>query len=88
MAELLPVLLTDDDDDDLVVRLVWDSEEEEEMRKGRGCMLHYQSTPLRLLTSFTAQTDTQTLDGDTSSTSFLGPDWQVTGWFSPAGGTS
>lgn len=62
----------------LVVRLIWDSEEEDEMRKGRGCVLHYQASPLRVVTPFTAQTD-GTLGGDASTTYFLGPDWQVTG---------
>uniref|UniRef100_A0A3Q3L9A9 Uncharacterized protein n=1 Tax=Mastacembelus armatus TaxID=205130 RepID=A0A3Q3L9A9_9TELE len=33
-------------------------EEEEEMRKGRGCMLQYQHTALRVLTSFITQADT------------------------------
>lgn len=66
----------------LVVRLIWDSEEEDEMRKGRGCVLHYQSSPLRVLTPFIAQTE-QTLDGDASVAYFLGPEWQVTGCFSP-----
>uniref|UniRef100_A0A674P770 Uncharacterized protein n=1 Tax=Takifugu rubripes TaxID=31033 RepID=A0A674P770_TAKRU len=37
------------------------SEEEDEMRKGRGCMLHYQSSPLKVLTHFTAQTEPQVL---------------------------
>ena len=32
-----------------------DSEEEEDMRKGRGCMLHYQHSVVRVLTPFTAQ---------------------------------
>lgn len=59
----------------------WDSEEEEEMRKGRGCMLQYQHTPIRVLTSFTAQSDSETLSagptqGDTGEY-FLGADWQV-----------
>ncbi|XP_011615962.2 transmembrane protein 132D isoform X1 [Takifugu rubripes] len=62
-------------------RLTWDSEEEDEMRKGRGCMLHYQSSPLKVLTHFTAQTEPQVLAdplaGDASMDYFLGPDWQV-----------
>ncbi|CAF90877.1 unnamed protein product, partial [Tetraodon nigroviridis] len=53
-------------------RLIWDSEEEDEMRKGRGCMLHYQSSPLRVLTPFIAQAD-----GGASIAYFLGPDWQL-----------
>ncbi|XP_061913016.1 transmembrane protein 132D-like [Entelurus aequoreus] len=47
----------------------WNSEEEEEMRKGRGCMLQYQHSPLRVLTHFVA--DSQPLEY------FLGPDWRV-----------
>lgn len=66
----------------LVVRLIWDSEEEDEMRKGRGCMLHYQSSPLRVLTPFIAQAD-----GGASIAYFLGPDWQVNGCFPAAGHT-
>lgn len=66
---------------DLCARLMWDSEEEDEMRKGRGCMLHYQSSPLKVLTHFTAQMDPQRpadpLTGDMSVKYFLGPDWQV-----------
>uniref|UniRef100_A0A8C5GGH5 Si:dkey-1d7.3 n=1 Tax=Gouania willdenowi TaxID=441366 RepID=A0A8C5GGH5_GOUWI len=38
-------------------RSTWDSEEEEEMRKGRGCMLQYQHTPVRVLTRFVATAD-------------------------------
>lgn len=58
---------------------MWDSEEEEDMRKGRGCMLQYQSSPLRVLTHFTAQTDLlpDPLTGDQLVEYFLGPDWQV-----------
>uniref|UniRef100_A0A3Q0RQZ8 Uncharacterized protein n=1 Tax=Amphilophus citrinellus TaxID=61819 RepID=A0A3Q0RQZ8_AMPCI len=39
----------------------WDSEEEEEMRKGRGCMLQYQHSTVRVLTPFVAQPDTEAL---------------------------
>lgn len=65
----------------LFIRLIWDSEEEDEMRKGRGCMLHYQSSPLKVSTHFTAQTEppalADPLAGDASVKYFLGPDWQV-----------
>uniref|UniRef100_A0A3Q1BTB3 Uncharacterized protein n=1 Tax=Amphiprion ocellaris TaxID=80972 RepID=A0A3Q1BTB3_AMPOC len=40
-------------------RSTWDSEEEEEMRKGRGCMLQYQHSTLRVLTPFIAQPDAE-----------------------------
>uniref|UniRef100_A0A3P9M4C9 Uncharacterized protein n=1 Tax=Oryzias latipes TaxID=8090 RepID=A0A3P9M4C9_ORYLA len=33
-------------------RSTWDSEEDEEMRKGKGCMLQYQHSTLRVLTPF------------------------------------
>lgn len=81
MAELLPALFSELVID-VFVRLIWDSEEEDEVRKGRGCMLQYQSSPLRVLTAFSAQTETP--DGDVSRTYFLGPDWQVIGWLPPA----
>ncbi|XP_026153655.1 transmembrane protein 132D [Mastacembelus armatus] len=62
-------------------RSTWDSEEEEEMRKGRGCMLQYQHTALRVLTSFITQADTVSLPdpltGEQPVEYFLGPDWQV-----------
>ena len=57
--------------------MTWDSEEEEEMRKGRGCMLQYQHSSLRVLTPFTAQTDVEPLGGAEPVEHFLGPDWQV-----------
>ncbi|KAM8827436.1 transmembrane protein 132D [Spinachia spinachia] len=62
-------------------RSTWDSEEEEEMRKGRGCMLQYQHSTLRVLTPFTARADTDVppdpLTGEEPAEYFLGPDWQV-----------
>ncbi|XP_067341376.1 transmembrane protein 132D [Channa argus] len=62
-------------------RSTWDSEEEEEMRKGRGCMLQYQHSTLRVLTPFIAQTDGEgqpdPLTGAHPVEYFLGPDWQV-----------
>ncbi|XP_068561596.1 transmembrane protein 132D-like [Cebidichthys violaceus] len=62
-------------------RSTWDSEEEEEMRKGRGCMLQYQHSTLRVLTPFTAQADNEVppdpLTGAEPVEYFLGPDWQV-----------
>ncbi|XP_067279423.1 transmembrane protein 132D [Pseudorasbora parva] len=54
-------------------RVSWDTEEEDE-RKGRGCMLQYQHSLIRVLTVFTADSP------DPSSPSpayFLGSDWQV-----------
>uniref|UniRef100_A0A3B3VDC6 Transmembrane protein 132D-like n=1 Tax=Poecilia latipinna TaxID=48699 RepID=A0A3B3VDC6_9TELE len=42
-------------------RSTWDSEEDEDMRKGRGCMLQYQLSPVRVLTSFVAQPDSEVL---------------------------
>ncbi|XP_016386771.1 transmembrane protein 132D-like [Sinocyclocheilus rhinocerous] len=54
-------------------RVSWDTEEEDE-RKGRGCMLQYQHSLIRVLTVFTAESP------DPSSPSpayFLGSDWQV-----------
>ncbi|XP_074474128.1 transmembrane protein 132D-like [Sebastes fasciatus] len=62
-------------------RSTWDSEEEEEMRKGRGCMLQYQHSTLRVLTPFIAQADAEMppdpLTGAEPVEYFLGPDWQV-----------
>lgn len=59
----------------------WDSEEEEEMRKGRGCMLQYQHSPIRVFTPFTAQTDNEAPPGPLMQEDpveyFLGSDWQV-----------
>uniref|UniRef100_A0A8C1IIX8 Si:dkey-1d7.3 n=1 Tax=Cyprinus carpio TaxID=7962 RepID=A0A8C1IIX8_CYPCA len=54
-------------------RVSWDTEEEDE-RKGRGCMLQYQHSLIRVLTVFTAESP------DPSSPSpayLLGSDWQV-----------
>uniref|UniRef100_A0AAR2KBB5 Uncharacterized protein n=1 Tax=Pygocentrus nattereri TaxID=42514 RepID=A0AAR2KBB5_PYGNA len=51
----------------------WESEEEDE-KKGRGCMLQYQHSLVRVLTAFTAG------DPDSSGSSpvyFLGPEWLV-----------
>uniref|UniRef100_A0A3Q1J5U4 Uncharacterized protein n=1 Tax=Anabas testudineus TaxID=64144 RepID=A0A3Q1J5U4_ANATE len=42
-------------------RSTWDSEEEDDMRKGRGCMLQYQHSTLRVLTPFIAQGDAEVL---------------------------
>uniref|UniRef100_A0A3B5AZX2 Transmembrane protein 132D-like n=1 Tax=Stegastes partitus TaxID=144197 RepID=A0A3B5AZX2_9TELE len=57
------------------------SEEEEEMRKGRGCMLQYQHSSLRVLTPFVAQPDAEVppdpLTGEEPVEFFLGPDWKV-----------
>ncbi|KAK2819004.1 hypothetical protein Q5P01_024565 [Channa striata] len=63
-------------------RSTWDSEEEDEMRKGRGCMLQYQHSTVRVLTPFIAQTDAgedwrDPLTGAHPVQYFLGPDWQV-----------
>uniref|UniRef100_A0A8C3GAS9 Uncharacterized protein n=1 Tax=Cyclopterus lumpus TaxID=8103 RepID=A0A8C3GAS9_CYCLU len=62
-------------------RSTWDSDEEEEMRKGRGCMLQYQHSTLKVLTSFIAQADAEVppdpLTGGEPVEFFLGPDWQV-----------
>ncbi|XP_053734245.1 transmembrane protein 132C-like isoform X2 [Synchiropus splendidus] len=62
-------------------RSTWDSDEEEEMRKGRGCMLQYQHTTIRVMTPFTAQTDSQAmadlLTREKSVSYFMGPEWQV-----------
>lgn len=57
----------------MCARSTWDSEEEEEMRKGRGCMLQYQHSSLRVLTPFEAQTLREAEPVDY----FLGPDWKV-----------
>jgi len=57
----------------MFLRVSWDSEEEDE-RKGRGCMLQYQHSLIRVLTVFTADSP------DPSSpfpAYFLGSDWQV-----------
>lgn len=57
----------------MFLRVSWDTEEEDE-RKGRGCMLQYQHSLIRVLTVFTAESS------DPSSPSpayFLGSDWQV-----------
>lgn len=63
------------------VRSTWDSEEEEEMRKGRGCMLQYQHSALRVRTHFMAQADAEALPDPLTGAEpveyFLGPDWQV-----------
>ncbi|XP_029299933.1 transmembrane protein 132C [Cottoperca gobio] len=62
-------------------RSTWDSEEEEDMRKGRGCMLQYQHSALRVLTPFIAQADDEVppdpLTGAEPVEYFQGPDWQV-----------
>ncbi|XP_061149954.1 transmembrane protein 132C-like [Syngnathus typhle] len=57
----------------------WNSEEEEEMRKGRGCMLQYQHSTLRVITTFEAQSGAlpDLLTGAKPVDYFLGPDWQV-----------
>ncbi|XDV38594.1 hypothetical protein PO909_007961 [Leuciscus waleckii] len=51
----------------------WDTEEEDE-RKGRGCMLQYQHSLIRVLTVFTADSPDPS---SPSPTYFLGSDWQV-----------
>ncbi|XP_028319277.1 transmembrane protein 132D [Gouania willdenowi] len=62
-------------------RSTWDSEEEEEMRKGRGCMLQYQHTPVRVLTRFVATADSagvpEALAGGEPVEHFLGSEWQI-----------
>lgn len=62
-------------------RSTWDSEEDEEMRKGRGCMLQYQHSTLRVLTPFIVQPDPEVLldalNGMDAVEYFLGSDWQV-----------
>ncbi|XP_042365857.1 LOW QUALITY PROTEIN: transmembrane protein 132D [Plectropomus leopardus] len=62
-------------------RSTWDSEEEEEMRKGRGCMLQYQHSTLRVLTPFVAQADAEVLPDPLTGAEpveyFLGPDWKA-----------
>ncbi|RVE65661.1 hypothetical protein OJAV_G00118610 [Oryzias javanicus] len=59
----------------------WDSEEDEEMRKGRGCMLQYQHSTLRVFTPFIVQPDPEVLldalNGMDAVEYFLGSDWQV-----------
>lgn len=49
------------------------------MRKGRGCMLQYQHSTLRVLTPFEADSDAlpDALTGAKPVDYFLGPDWQV-----------
>ncbi|KAF7658712.1 hypothetical protein LDENG_00008570 [Lucifuga dentata] len=51
------------------------------MRKGRGCMLQYQQSVLRVLTPFIAQSASEMLPdprtGAVPVEYFLGPDWQV-----------
>ncbi|XP_034048801.1 transmembrane protein 132D [Thalassophryne amazonica] len=62
-------------------RSTWDSEEDEDMRKGRGCMLQYQHSTIKVLTPFTAPADSEVmpdpLTGVVPVEYFLGPDWQV-----------
>ncbi|XP_020493722.2 transmembrane protein 132D-like [Labrus bergylta] len=62
-------------------RSTWDSDEEEEMRKGRGCMLQYQHSTLRVQTHFIAQANAEILPdlltGVEPVEYFLGPDWKV-----------
>ncbi|KAM4532193.1 transmembrane protein 132D-like [Fundulus diaphanus] len=62
-------------------RSTWDSEEDEDMRKGRGCMLQYQLSAVRVLTPFVAQPDSGVLPGPFTGEEpveyFLGSDWQV-----------
>ncbi|XP_032425015.1 transmembrane protein 132D [Xiphophorus hellerii] len=62
-------------------RSTWDSEEDEDMRKGRGCMLQYQLSTVRVLTPFAAQPDSEVLPGPLTGEEpveyFLGSDWQV-----------
>lgn len=57
----------------MFLRVSWDTEEDDE-RKGRGCMLQYQHSLIRVLTVFTA--DSPDPSGP-SPVYFLGPDWQV-----------
>lgn len=51
------------------------------MRKGRGCMLQYQHSTLRVLTPFVAQAGAEALPDPLTGAEpveyFLGPDWQV-----------
>uniref|UniRef100_A0A3Q2DLF1 Si:dkey-1d7.3 n=1 Tax=Cyprinodon variegatus TaxID=28743 RepID=A0A3Q2DLF1_CYPVA len=47
-------------------RSTWDSEEDEDMRKGRGCMLQYQLSTLRVFTPFVAQSDSEVLPNVTN----------------------
>ncbi|PWA26382.1 hypothetical protein CCH79_00000765, partial [Gambusia affinis] len=62
-------------------RSTWDSEEDEDMRKGRGCMLQYQLSTVRVLTPFMAQPESEVLPGPLTGEEpveyFLGSDWQV-----------
>ena len=66
----------------MCVRSTLDSEEEEDIRKGRGCMLHYQHSVVRVLTPFTAQSSASPAVPDPGSEEtpleyFLAPGWQV-----------
>lgn len=60
---------------------MWDSEEDEDMRKGRGCMLQYQLSTVRVLTPFVAQPASEVLPGSLTTEEsveyLLGSDWQV-----------
>ncbi|MEQ2187466.1 hypothetical protein GOODEAATRI_004972 [Goodea atripinnis] len=51
------------------------------MRKGRGCMLQYQLSTVRVLTPFVAQSDSEVLPGPLTGEEpveyFLGSEWQV-----------
>ncbi|XP_041667486.1 transmembrane protein 132D-like [Cheilinus undulatus] len=62
-------------------RSTWDSEEEEDMRKGRGCMLQYQYSTLRVQTQFIAHVDNDGLPDPLTLMEpveyFMGPDWKV-----------
>ncbi|KAM4720273.1 transmembrane protein 132D-like [Anableps anableps] len=62
-------------------RSTWDSEEDEEMRKGRGCMLQYQLSTVRVITPFVAQPGSEVLPGPLTGEEpveyFIGSDWQV-----------
>ncbi|XP_072518216.1 transmembrane protein 132D [Salminus brasiliensis] len=51
----------------------WDSEEDDE-KKGRGCMLQYQHSLVRVLTAFTAEAPDSS---GSSLVKFLGPEWLV-----------
>ncbi|XP_073791297.1 transmembrane protein 132D isoform X3 [Danio rerio] len=54
-------------------KVSWDTEEDDE-RKGRGCMLQYQHSLIRVLTVFTAESPDPSRP---SPAYFLGSDWQV-----------
>ncbi|XP_047425005.1 transmembrane protein 132D isoform X2 [Mugil cephalus] len=62
-------------------RSTWDSEEEEEMRRGRGCMLQYQHSTVKVLATFVARPDADVppdpLTGEEPVEYFLGSDWKV-----------